>query len=245
MRFPRTWTSPSRAIFSKARRIERGFDRRGPWITRFQIDGHAYGGEIDLPGDSLIDQFSERMPAGSTVLELGSLEGGHSFALARHGYRVTGVEGRTENIGKARYVQGLLGDRQTRFVHANLEQTSLTSFGRFDCVLCAGLLYHLPRPWDLLNQLPDVAPRLFLRTHYAEQAVVEIEGLRGRWYREIGREDPLSGLSPQSFWLTLPSLLRVLEQGGFGRIELLGFPDNQYGPVVVLTAAINQPQVVS
>lgn len=228
-------------MFSRARQLECGFARLGPWITRFEIDGRAYGGEIDLAGVDLIDQFAERIPAGSTVLELGSLEGGHSFALARRGYRITAVEGREENLGRARYVKSVLHDRETRLVHANLEEVPLASFGRFDCVLCSGLLYHLPEPWRLIDQLPQVAPLLFLGTHYAERAEDELEGLRGRWYTEFGRGEPLSGLSPRSFWLTLPSLLARLEQAGFDRIEPVGFPHNPNGHVVILTAAVTEP----
>lgn len=216
--------------------IERGFRKRGPWVTRFTIGGRTYGGDVDLPHDVLIEQFAARTPSGASVLELGSLEGGHSFALAARGYRITAIEGRRANIKRARYVAGLLGDRRTRFVHANLESEPLAGFGHFECVLCAGLLYHLPEPWLLIDQLAEVASRLFLRTHYSKRAELELEGLRGHWHTEGGEEEPLSGLSPRSFWPTLPSLLGRLERGGFEYLELIDFPENPHGPQVVLWA---------
>ena len=191
--------------------------RHEPWLTRFEIAGQTFGGELPYSDDPLLEQFVQRVPVGATVLELGSLEGGHSLELAQRGYRVTGLEGREENLERARYVRRLLRQR-VHFVHANLESTPLESFGRFDCVLCAGLLYHLPEPWRLLDQLAQVAPRLFLRSHYAEEAAAELHGLRGCWYTEAAREEPLAGLSPRSFWLTLPSLLNLpLERDGSTR----------------------------
>ena len=56
-----------------------------------------------------------------------------------------------------------------------------------------------------------------------------MEGLRGHWYTEGGREEPLAGLSPRSFWLTLPSLLGRLEANGYGRVEIIGFPEHPNG----------------
>jgi SAM-dependent methyltransferase len=188
-------------------------------------------------------QFAARVGAPASVLELGSLEGGHSFALAKRGYTVTAVEGREENLARARYVQRLL-DLPVRFLHADIERNRLVEFGSFDTVFCVGLLYHLPEPWRLLDELPALAPRLFLNTHYARRAETEQAGLAGCWYHEFGLPDPLSGLSARSFWLTLPSLLRRLEQAGFDEIELVDLPSNPNGPMVTLAASTaGQPGV--
>jgi len=220
--------------------IETGFQKRGPWITRFEIGGRSYGGPHSFDDDPRIRWFFEAFPDVQTVLDLGSLEGGQSFQLAkRPGLRVLGVEGRPFNVDRARYVQKLLGVTNVRFVQADLERTPLASFGRFDAVFNSGLLYHLPRPWELLDQLPMVAPRVFLWTHYArEDGVTEtIDGFPGHWFQESGHADPLSGLSPRSFWITLESLMARLKRNGFDQITL--FEDNQthpHGPCVSLAA---------
>ena len=59
------------------------FERLKPWVTKFHIAGSDYGGNFDALNDARIAQFFEIFPAVETVIELGSLEGGHSFALAR------------------------------------------------------------------------------------------------------------------------------------------------------------------
>ncbi|HEX5503271.1 MAG TPA: hypothetical protein VFW96_11665, partial [Thermomicrobiales bacterium] len=102
-----------------------------------------------------------------------------------------------------------------------------------------GLLYHLPRPWELLDRIARASDRLFLSTHYAlaDEASVTVRGLRGRMYREYGVDDPLSGLSPESFWPTLDSLDAMLRAAGFTSIRVISDdPAFANGPVVGLAA---------
>lgn len=220
--------------------IAAGFQRRAPWVTRFMIDGQAYGGAFDPAADPRIPQFYAAFPTVRTILELGCLEGGQTFQLAaRPGVSVTAVDARRFNLEKARYVAGLLGVRNVRFVQANLEQRPLSAFGQFDAVFCSGVLYHLPRPWELLDGFRAAAPRVFIWTQYADEAKVTEtrEGFPGHWYQEHGPTDALSGMSPKSFWITLPSLLERLRRNGFTAHQVL--EDNRAhpnGPSVTLAA---------
>ena len=59
------------------------FARRGPWITHFVIDGVPTGGDYQVASDRRVQQFLERFPKVRNILELGSLEGGHTFLIAR------------------------------------------------------------------------------------------------------------------------------------------------------------------
>ena len=219
------------------------FARRGPWITHFVIEGVATGGDYQVVNDGRVQQFLERFPNVRTILELGSLEGGHTFMLARHPgvERVLAIEARAANIEKAKFVGSLLGVSNVEFRQANLEQLQLASVGYFDAIFCCGLLYHLPEPWKLISQLPLVAPSLFVWTVYANEneATVEIDGLRGREYVEGGLNEPLSGLSPKSIWLTLPSLLELLKRSGYRNIEVLEKQQNPNGPAVSVAASLN------
>jgi SAM-dependent methyltransferase len=216
--------------------LAREFKSRGPWVSRFRIDGRAYGGKADLMDDGRIGAFAAAFADCTSVLELGSLEGAHSFSLAKRVERVVALEGREENIARARFVGTLLGVDNVEFIEADLETTPLERFGRFDAVFCVGLLYHLPRPWLLLDQLAAVTPNVFLQTHYAEHAEVTVEGMPGRHYREFGRSDPLSGLSPTSFWLTIPALTARLEQSGYSVEVLADDPGARHGAIVTLAA---------
>ena len=82
--------------------------------------------------DDRVSQFFQYFPNASTILELGALEGGHSFALANRPsvQRVLAAEGRSSNIEKAAFVQGLLNTDKVEFLEANLEKFDLSSLGK-------------------------------------------------------------------------------------------------------------------
>lgn len=217
------------------------FANLAPWIFQFRIDGHDYGGGISAVGDARIDQFFRFAPEAKTILELGSLEGAQTFILAeRPGVgRVLAVEGREANLRKARFIQKLLQVPNVEFTQANLEHVKLAQFGKFDAVFCCGLLYHLPEPWKLIEQLPAVAPTLFIWTQYAaeEEAMDVGRGLRGKIHGEGGPDEPLSGMSATAIWLTLASLRSVLNASGYKRIDIIhDDPKHANGPAVTIGA---------
>jgi hypothetical protein len=223
-------------------RLSAEFAKLAPWIFQFRICDRDYGGGISAVGDARIDQFFRFAPSPATILELGSLEGAHTFLLAESPgvQRVVAIEGREANLRKARFVQQLLGIANAEFVQANLEHGDLARFGKFDAVFCSGLLYHLPEPWELIDQLPALAPVLFVWTQYAaEDDAHDLEnGLRGKTYIEGGPDEPLSGMSRSATWLTLPSLRAALTRAGYGRIEIIHDDvGHQNGPAVTLGAA--------
>ena len=222
--------------------LEASFARRGPWVTKFTVDGRAFGGDFDAMHDARIEQFTRAFPSARSVLELGSLEGGHTIALARQPSvsHVLGLEGRRDNLRRAKFVKRVLGVHNVEFKHVNLEEPhALEGFGTHDAVFCCGLLYHLPRPWELLAQITTVTDNLFLSTHVCmpENASTAREGYEGTWYDEHGIDDPLSGLSNRSFWPTLESLEAMVRDAGFAQVETMRIDEHHpNGPIVELSA---------
>lgn len=229
--------------------LEHEFHERRPWVTRFEIGGVAYGGSFPAAADARIGQFHASFPETASILELGSLEGGHSFALAALPgvERVTALEGREANVARACFVQGVLADdsaANVEFAVADLEHDDLAARGRFDAVFCAGLLYHLPRPWELLSSIAAVSDHLFVWTQVASEPR-EGEGAGGypgRSYYEYGLADPLSGLSPVSFWPTWDGLVAMLGAAGFAHVEPIEWgTTKRRGPAVTLSAVKQRP----
>jgi hypothetical protein len=184
------------------------FAKHAPWVTRFRIGEHDYGGSFDALNDPRLDFFCDAFPNARRILELGSLEGGHTIGLAQR----LGVE----------HVLGI----------------DLAHFGHFDAIYCSGLLYHLPEPWRLTAQFRSVADGVFIWTHCSteEAATCLADTYRG-WHTEGGPEEALSGLSPDSFCPTLGSLCNMLTNAGFARIHLLQNNLNHYnGPAVIIAA---------
>ncbi len=211
------------------KRIEDEFNKRKPWITQFTINGKKYGGSVSFDDDTRIRFFFDIFPDVKSVLELGCLEGGHTFQLVKKpGISVLGIEGREYNIDKANYIKELLQIQNARFICADLENTSLSTFGKFDAVFCSGILYHLPNPWNLIHEISKITEKVFIWTHYAteEQGILQIHGYRGFWYKEFGLKmwglkKPLKGLSKKSFWMTKNSLISLLIKNGFNNLKVL------------------------
>jgi SAM-dependent methyltransferase len=221
--------------------VAAAFEKHAPWITKYDVRGVSSGGSFDAPNDPRLDLFWRSFPEARRILELGSLEGGHTIGLARRpGVDfVLGLEGRTANLQRALLAQGLFEIRNIQFIQANLEAVTLAEFGAFDAIYCCGLLYHLPEPWRLVEQFADVAPALFLWTHCAAEDLADTfaHGYKGQRQSEGGRDEALSGLSPHSFWPTLASLCNMLTDSGFSEVRLLNNnPKHPNGPAVTIAA---------
>ncbi|HMC69346.1 MAG TPA: methyltransferase domain-containing protein, partial [Mycobacteriales bacterium] len=134
-------------------RRRRLVEEHGPWVG-YNLDLGAAGYTID-PGSAgwaelMIRQITQVVAdhagalEGLRVLDLGSHEGGYSIALAQQGAIVTAVESRAQHIAKTRFAADALGlhDRIT-VVEDDVRNIDLDRFGRFDVLLCLGILYHL------------------------------------------------------------------------------------------------------
>ena len=180
---------------------------------------------------------------GVRILELGPYEGYWSILLEKMGVRENvAIEARPENFARCQRIKALHQLDHTSFVHQNIEdlyhgRVQPAYSGVFDLVFCLGLLYHLPEPAMALRWTRSQGPRLFLGTHYVEPMEVgrylkenfhEAESrngdhlYRGLEYREGGVKDPISGMSPTSFWPYEADLIAMIRDAGYTRVEVLG-----------------------
>jgi hypothetical protein len=224
-------------VISEPAEIERAFAAVGPWASRFVIDGRAYGGEQASQEDGRVAEFFRLVGAPSSVVELGSFEGAHSALLAAEPgvERLVCLEGRAENIRRARVALDVLGlmDR-VQVEQVDLEDADLAPYGSFDAAFCSGLLYHLSQPWLLLRELRGHVGSLFLDTHVSPTDHIVLAGYRGTLYRELGLEDTQSGLQGFSFWPTADALETMLEDAGFRSTHRRDWPDAANGPRIHL-----------
>lgn len=253
----------------KVRAILRNPDRRRlEAIRRLEWTGHniplsetesTLGGDKGLIGDdprtatikSLIRRFVTS-PRPLRILDLGSLEGGLSFELAREGWDVTGMEGRAGNLEKGEMIREYFGLDNLRFDLRDVKTLSPERDGRFDAVVCCGLLYHLDNPFAFLRTLRAITADdglLFVDTHVApdetaarhETYAAHLSGLvtfdegghryEGCWFAEPSGgstvEQQWSAVSNErSFWPTRRSLISAMYHAGFPKIiELFGMFD--------------------
>lgn len=189
--------------------------------------------------------------AGLRLIDLGCLEGGVAFEMAREDMDVIGVEGRQINYSKCRLIEDYFGLSNLRFLLLDVKNLNKEEYGIFDVVLCLGLLYHLDNPLSFLNILNEITHEkslVFMDTHVApvdqesfdkcvfkddlsDITAIEYNGKRyeGRWYQEFPTEDNewASVSNYRSFWLTQTSLIKAMYFAGFKNIY------NLYGVVEI------------
>lgn len=234
--------------------------RRETWTSHnipLTANESTLGSSVSLIGDdartkvikSLIHRFSNPH-AELRVLDLGSLEGGLSLEMAREGWSATGMEARESNFQKSELIRRYFDLPNLSFSHRDVK-TIEPGEGRFDVILCCGLLYHIDDPFDLLERLAGVTADnglLFVDTHVApeegrkfplyenqlsEATKVSRHGrsYEGRWFAEPAHGSVLDAQwsavsNERSFWPTRTSLIRAIYHAGFHAIhELLGMFD--------------------
>lgn len=86
-----------------------------------------------------------------TVLDAGCGIGYFANHLAAQGFKVSGFDGREENVLEAQR-----RTPQVQFYVQNVEDPNLEKLGQFDLVACFGLLYHLENPFLAVRNLYSV-----------------------------------------------------------------------------------------
>jgi SAM-dependent methyltransferase len=168
---------------------------------------------------------------GVRMVDLGCLEGGYSIEFARLGMDVLGLEIRESNFRNCMHVKSRSNLDNLKFVQD--DAWNVERYGRFDVVLCFGLLYHLDKPTSFLHMLGDVCNKaLFVHTHIAPveasktfdlSAMTQHEDAEGRWYTEFPdglRVDRSASKwasleNNRSFWLRKEFVLGAIRDSGF------------------------------
>ncbi len=180
------------------------------------------------------------------VLDLGCLDGQFSIEFALAGAEVIGIEIREANIQKALFAKEVLQLSNLEFLQQDVRNISCQEYGKFDVILCSGILYHLNTPdvftviermYEMLERLLIVDTHISLRplgtVTYRGQAYV------GEHFREYSDEDAevakrtnlwASWGNSKSFLFTRPSLVNFLAQVGFSSIyECFNPPHLNFG----------------
>lgn len=166
---------------------------------------------------------------GRSVLELGTLEGGHTSMLAKAGAEVRSVEINPRSHERAKLFQRRIG------YHAELILGDFRDFlaeddRRWDLIVAVGVLYHMENPVGLLRQIADHTDKLFLWTHYATGEGAEVRE------HDVANPRYLGG-GPWSIWLPRAQIFDALTNLGFQSQEVC-FDDPEYpnGPAFAVLA---------
>ncbi|MBI2433636.1 MAG: hypothetical protein HYV26_12285 [Candidatus Hydrogenedentes bacterium] len=140
------------------------------------------------------------------------------------------VEGRESNLEKGKFAAKVFGLDNIEFYQDDVNNITLEKYGRFDAILCMGILYHIAQNkyLDFLKNLSECTDLLIIDSFIAlhQDAYVERDGVRylGTTWREHDETTTLeqrlksahSSLdNAQSFTMTRECLLDYLEKLGF------------------------------
>lgn len=155
------------------------------------------------------------------VLDLACLEGHYGIEFALHGAEVLGIEARKANLAKAQFARDRLNLTRLTLLQDDVRNIGVERYGRFDLVICSGILYHLPAPdvFHFVRSLFDVCIRMVIIDTFVAlrpEVTLRFEGhaYGGLWYEEYDDLHAAVG-NAQSFWLTQPSLANLVSRVGF------------------------------
>jgi hypothetical protein len=234
----------------------------GEWAS--QLPGPlaaVRAGSVPAFEDPRIDWGLARLGgvADQRVLELGPLEGGHSYMLERAGAReVIAIEANPRAFLRCLVVKELLGLERTRFLYGDFLQQLRADTSRFDLCVASGVLYHLRNPVELLDLLARRTDRLIVWTHYYDEKRISRDPNLSRrftaaiasYYGDVRHTlhrfeyaDALAaptycgGGAGFSYWLERSDLLAAVRRFGLTDVEI-GFEDVEHpnGPSLALTA---------
>ena len=175
------------------------------------------------------------------VLDVGCGQGTQALRAARAGHEVTGIDSSPELL--ARFEQALAAEPaevsgRVRLIRGAGEQAPELVTGRFDLVMCHGVLMYLEDIRPMLGSLTQVAAphgaiSLLVRNGLAPAMR---DGLRGRWpeaLRAFGSKDYVNRLGLAAHAHTPQDVDRALEPLGWRRSAWFGvrvFTDHRDEP---------------
>ncbi|GAB3247949.1 class I SAM-dependent methyltransferase [Nocardioides dilutus] len=227
---------------------------RDRWVSA--LPGHE-SGDTPLFADPRLEWAIGQANGvqGKTVLELGPLEGGHSYMLQNGGAaEVTSIEANTLSYLKCLVVQQIYGLDKVRFELGNfLPWLEEPRKGAYDLVVAAGVLYHTIDPVRVLERLAQLSPELYIWTHYMDlgampeadvryqAGVVGVENARYRGldyqlfrrrYQSGPTDDPkfCGGVHENPAWIEKGTIRAVLDLHGFDVVVAHDHLDHPSGP---------------
>jgi SAM-dependent methyltransferase len=195
--------------------------------------------------------------AGRDILELGPLEGGHTYLIDRLGAKsVTAIEASSRAYLKCLIAKETFGMPRAHFLLGDCLAHLRTTDRTYDIGVACGILYHLTNPVELLELLARRCRAIFLWTvFYDPEFIAKQEKPDARFSPALPMEHAgfkhvvhrfnygasldwkgfCGGGELYSYWMEKPEIIAALERFGFGDFHVEQQP-NVHGSALMLTA---------
>lgn len=216
----------------------------GEWASLLPDELNVRSGTAPLFADERIAWLEDAVGglAGLSVLELGPLEGGHTYMMQRMGAaEIVAVEGNTRAYIRCLIVKELLDLHAARFLCGDIVEHLRLTTRKHDLCVASGVLYHMRNPVEMIELAAQASDRLYLWTHYhhpetiakhrllalrfRESQKAEHAGFAHTLHRQVyaskrGNAGFFGGAGDDSCWLSRDDLLNALRHFGFDRIQV-------------------------
>ncbi len=183
------------------------------------FDRKEYRQLIEARGETIQRVVTRLKPALglSNAVDAGCGVGFFSRTLRECGLNVCGFDGRAENVAEARRRFPLIP-----FEQGDIEERGILQLGRFDFVLCFGLLYHLENPLLAIRNLRGLTEKCLL---------LESMCLPGEKPSMLLRAEPRQedqSLTEVACYPSEVSLVKMLYHSGFSMVyRVMPLPDHE------------------
>lgn len=233
----------------------------GEWSSSLPKDLQLKAGSTPLFEDDRISWCISQLGdiTGFKLIELGPLEGGHTYMLEQAGASsILSIEANTRAYLKCLVTKEILKLEKSRFICGDFVKYLGQTQEHFDLSIASGVLYHMKNPAELISLLSKTADKVFLWTHYYDKEVIESdptfspkfptsssenhEGFQHtlhnyQYQAALDWKGFCGGSAPYSNWMSRSAILDCLKYFGFNRIEV-NFDDRNHpnGPSFALLA---------
>lgn len=233
-----------------------GWNSAFPSSTRLKAGNHA------LFADPRIDWAVQQ--AGSIkdkkVLEIGPLEGMHTYMLNRHGpASIDAVEANKQCFLRCLVTKEVLGIGRAHFYLGDALKWLETEDRHYDLAVASGVLYHMADPGYFLSQLTRRCDQLFIWTHYFDErsmpdddprrlafngkveartfAGVPVRYYERHYFNANATKEFCGGMKDRHYWMHRDDILNLIRALGFNDISITQEdPSHRGGPCFCLFA---------
>jgi glycosyltransferase involved in cell wall biosynthesis len=238
----------------------------GEWSSRLPAGSNLITtpGHASLFEDLRINWVAEIFGgfAGKICLELGPLEGGHSYMLQKMGAkRIIAIEANSRAFLKCLCIKEVFNLDKVEFKYGDFRDYFTENNSQYDILIASGVLYHMRDPIQLIEQMSRFSDHLFVWTHYYDAAIinarddlrtkfrilqgVEKDGVSYQWIEQsydsaLDWNGFCGGSAPTSRWMTRESIINCLKANGYDQIDIsFEAPDHPNGPSFAVCAQRN------
>lgn len=236
----------------------------GEWTSKLPLPSVVTGATDLFSGDARpkwVDRAAGGV-RGKRVLELGPLEGAHSYQLEQLGASVVAIESNQLAFQRCLIAKNALS-MKTKFLLGDFIPYLQSTNDRYDHVFAAGVLYHMQDPARVIQDICRIADSVYLWTHHYDETALraspkvwksfstaverkaKIGDLTVSYHERIYGSKSVTYLMPgfcggmhnKTYWMSLPDIQATLKACGFEVRALENNLNHVHGPCVSLYAS--------